>query len=89
MAGCLAGLAQVAGAAGDAEGAARLFGAAEALRQAIGAPIHPPESALYESCIEAVRCRLGRQAFEAAWAEGRALSLEQAVAFALEELPDG
>jgi predicted ATPase/class 3 adenylate cyclase/Tfp pilus assembly protein PilF len=89
VAGCLAGLAQVAAAAGDAERAARLFGAAEALRQAIGAPIHPAESALYEGSIEVIRSRLGRQAFEAAWAEGRAMPPEEAMAMALEEEAGG
>jgi hypothetical protein len=76
----LEGFAHVAGAEGDAERAARLFGAAEALREALGAPLPPVERAHYDRSVAATRAALGEEAFAAAWAEGRALSLEQAIA---------
>ena len=64
--------------------AARLLGAAEAIRQAIGAPIHPNRREEYEQLLAEVRAALGQAGFADAWAEGRTLTLEQAVALALE-----
>jgi hypothetical protein len=78
----------VALAAGDAERAARLFGAAEVLRQAIGAPIHPAESAVYDGSIQATRARLDERVFHADWEAGRAMSLEQAISYALQDGSD-
>ena len=69
------------------ERAARLCGAAAALRVAIGAPLHPTERADYERTVAALRVALGDAAYEAAWAQGQALTLEQAIALALEEPP--
>ena len=42
-----------------------------------------------EQAQEAVRSHLGEEALLAAWAEGRAMTLEQAVAYALDEQPSG
>jgi tetratricopeptide (TPR) repeat protein len=81
---CLAGLAGVAGAAGQPERAARLFGAAEALLEAVDAHVLPADRADYERGVAAVRAALSAEAFAAAWAEGRALPLELAIALALE-----
>jgi hypothetical protein len=78
----------VAGAEGDAERAARLFGAAEALREALGAPLPPVERAHYDRSIATVRAALGEKAFAAAWTAGRAMPLEAAVARATEEESD-
>ena len=64
--------------------AARLLGAAEALRRAIGAPLTPADRSEYDARVAAARAQLGDGAFAAVWAEGRAMSLEQAVACALE-----
>jgi hypothetical protein len=85
----LGGLAVAVAAHGQPERAARLFGAAEGLREGIGAPLPRADRAKQDRSITAVRAALGEEAFAAAWAGGRAMSLEQAVAFALEELPDG
>jgi tetratricopeptide (TPR) repeat protein len=82
---CLEGLATVAGALDQPERAARLFGTADALRAALGAPLPPRERARREQAVAALRDALGEAAFAAAWAEGRALSLEDAVALALED----
>ncbi len=79
---CLEALASAAG--GMAE-AGRLFGAAAALRDAIGIPIPSSRRADYEADVAAVRAVLDDDAFAAAWAEGRAMTPEQAVAYALGE----
>jgi predicted ATPase/class 3 adenylate cyclase len=81
----LEGVAKLAGASAEAERTARLFGAAETLRDAIGGPLTHLEQAGYDRSVAAVRTALGEAAFAAAWAERRALSLEQAIGFALEE----
>jgi DNA-binding CsgD family transcriptional regulator len=60
--------------------AARLWGAAEALREAVAMPLPPVELASYERAVAATRTQLGEQAFGQAWAEGRALTPEQAFA---------
>jgi non-specific serine/threonine protein kinase len=60
--------------------AARLFGAAEALREMIGAPVPPVERADYERGVAAVRARLDEAAFAAAWAEGRETTLKDIIA---------
>ncbi len=82
---CVEGLAGVQGAQKQPERAARLFGAAEAVREAIGAPLRPNERDRYDGAVAALRAALGKDAFEAAWAAGRAMTVEEAVAYALEE----
>jgi non-specific serine/threonine protein kinase len=68
-----------------ADVAARLLSAAAALRDAIGSPL-PPESLLSsEHQLDSPRAALGTAGFEAAWNTGRAMSWEQAVAYALGE----
>jgi predicted ATPase/DNA-binding SARP family transcriptional activator len=62
--------------------AARLWGSAEALRHTIGAPLAPAERLFYEPRIAAVRARVNETTFLAAWAEGQAMPLEQAIACA-------
>jgi predicted ATPase/DNA-binding CsgD family transcriptional regulator len=60
--------------------AAQLWGAAEALREQIGAPLPPVYRVNYEQAVTAARLALGEQVFAIAWAEGRSLSHEQALA---------
>ena len=83
----LRGLALVAAATRQHARAARLWGAEEALREAIGAP-PPRHTARAQEAIAAVRRRLGEEGFATAWAAGRALSLADAVAEALQTSPD-
>jgi len=68
--------------------AARIWGATAALREE--AAIHCPvgEIARHERELTAARVRVDAAAWDRAWAEGRAMPLEQAVAYALEEEPD-
>jgi predicted ATPase/DNA-binding CsgD family transcriptional regulator len=73
-------LAEVVAAQGEGTWAARLWGAAEVLREAIGAPLIPVFRPGYERAVAAVRTRLGGHEFAAAWAEGRAMTPEQALA---------
>jgi predicted ATPase/class 3 adenylate cyclase len=84
MAQSLERFAGLAVAQGRPERAARLFGAAEALRIALGAPLPPGERADYERDVAAARAQLDEATLAAAWAEGRAMSLEQSIAEALE-----
>jgi tetratricopeptide (TPR) repeat protein len=64
--------------------AARLLGAAEAIRSAIGAPIQPRARRNHEQLVAEVRSALGEADFAAAWQEGCALTLDQAAALALQ-----
>jgi predicted ATPase/class 3 adenylate cyclase/Tfp pilus assembly protein PilF len=65
--------------------AARLFGAAEALGEAIGNTLAPAAQQEYDRSVAGARTALGEQSFVMAWAEGRAMPLEQAIAYALED----
>ena len=68
--------------------AARLFGAAEAWWLACGAVRNAPEQQAYEHDVAGVRAQLEGSAFSAAWAEGRAMTLDQILAYALEGVAD-
>ena len=83
MAFTLEGRAGLAAAWGDIRSTARLFGAAEALREAINRP-QPP----YERDLEATLVDMDSPMWQAAWLEGRALPIEYVIAGVLEELPD-
>jgi tetratricopeptide (TPR) repeat protein len=76
----LEGLARVAAQQSEPEQAARLWGAAEALRKTIEAPMPPVERTAYERAVEEARRHAHEEAFASAWAEGYALPLEQVLA---------
>jgi hypothetical protein len=78
------GLARVTAARRQPQRAARLFRAAEELREASGHPLPPVMRAEYERNVAAARAQLGEEAFAAAWAAGRAMTVEQAIAYALD-----
>jgi predicted ATPase/DNA-binding SARP family transcriptional activator len=80
----LEGFAVLASTQEQPEQAARLWGAAEALREEIGVPLPPNEHEEYDRQVSQVRAALGAKAFAAAWMEGRAMSWEQAAEYALE-----
>jgi hypothetical protein len=63
--------------------AARLLAAAEALRDSLRLSLRPYERADLESAMTFARTHLDEEAFAAAWAEGHAMTLEQAVAYAI------
>ena len=78
---CVAGLASVV-ARSDTRRAAYLFGAVEAQFEAIGANMWPADRIEYKDNVAAVRAVLGQAKFASAWAEGRAMTLEEAVELA-------
>jgi hypothetical protein len=83
----LEGLAVVAGMEGDAEHSVQLLGAAERLLEEAGASVYnyyKPDRPLYARTTANVRSRLGEEGFEEAWAEGRTMTFEQAVEYALD-----
>jgi predicted ATPase/class 3 adenylate cyclase len=84
---CLEGLAAVALARDDPGRAAQLLGAVEALVQLFGGTLHWGARSQYEEDCETARTRLGETAYLAAQAEGRAMSLDEAVEFALRSAP--
>jgi predicted ATPase/class 3 adenylate cyclase len=83
--GGLEGFACVAGARGEAERAARLWGAAQTLHETKGILRDPDFLAEADARISAVRSGMGEEAWEEAWRKGRAMTLEEAVSYALEE----
>jgi hypothetical protein len=68
---------------GQPERAAQLFGAAAALREAIGESLPPAEQARNDQAGAALRVALGDAVFAAAWEAGRTMPLEQAIAEAI------
>jgi predicted ATPase/transcriptional regulator with XRE-family HTH domain len=85
---CLEGLAAVA-AGSDPVRAARLLGATAAERRALGTPPPPIRRPDLAAAEHAARATLGPEAYAAARATGEALTLEQAVAEALQEVRPG
>jgi tetratricopeptide (TPR) repeat protein len=86
---CLDALAGVASSEGQPERAAHLYGAGQALRWGTYHRALRPRWPMgarvdYERDVAAVRSRLSESAFAGAWSEGKAMTLEQAVAYALE-----
>jgi non-specific serine/threonine protein kinase len=77
------GIAYALAAEGRPHPAARLLGAASALRAKLHDPIRPRHRAEYDQMDAALRTTLGGEAFEAAWAEGAALSFDEAIAASL------
>jgi tetratricopeptide (TPR) repeat protein len=67
----------------DVQRAARIWGAAEVLREQVGIFLAGADRTRYERSIEHARVWLRPEVWAAAWVEGRALSLEQAIAEAL------
>ena len=80
----LEGMAGVAAARENAERTTRLWGAAQAIREEIGVPVLDAELPLHEPYRAFARSRLDGAAFEAAFEEGRNMTPEQAIAYALQ-----
>jgi hypothetical protein len=69
---------------GEYECAARILGAEEAGCERVGLPFYEgAESVLRQETIDLIRSRLDASLFEEAWAHGRALELDEALAYAL------
>jgi predicted ATPase/class 3 adenylate cyclase/Tfp pilus assembly protein PilF len=82
---CLVGHAGVAGTQGQPARAATLCGATAALLEAIGAHMEPAERAVFDLTIDVARTELEQEAFAMAWATGRTMLLDQAIAYALSD----
>jgi tetratricopeptide (TPR) repeat protein len=80
----LEGFACLAGAQGDAVRAAQLRGAAEALHEATGYPRDPTSYAEMEPYLASGRSKIHEAEWAKAWEEGRTMTLEEAVSYALE-----
>jgi DNA-binding CsgD family transcriptional regulator len=78
----LEALSAVAVAVGSHTEAARLYAAAASLRIATGYVRFPSEREAYEANLTIAREGLGTEAFEAAWSEGTAMSMDEAIAYA-------
>ncbi|GHO56409.1 LuxR C-terminal-related transcriptional regulator [Ktedonobacter robiniae] len=81
----LALLAGAVGTLGQPQQAARLLGASERTLERLGAFHQPNDKREIDGIIAAVRAQLDEETFQATWAQGRELTLEQAVAQALDE----
>jgi tetratricopeptide (TPR) repeat protein len=71
---------------GEGGRSAVLLGAAEALLEEVGARVYNyyiPDRSLHERTAASVRSLLGQDGFQQTWSEGRAMSFDQAVAYAL------
>jgi len=80
-------LAGAAGAQGRFVRAARLGGAADTLRRSLGIPMTEVDRRRWEGWLATPRRELGDEAFSSAWAEGGAMTSEQAIGYALETPP--
>ena len=85
---CLEGFAGLAGARAQGARSARLYGATEALRDAVGAPLSPVDRPDHDHKVAAARAQLDEASWKEAWAEGKAMSLKEAVEYALGEGDD-
>jgi tetratricopeptide (TPR) repeat protein len=77
----VAGLAGIAGLTGQPERAARVFAAAQAALDAFGIVLDVVDRSDLDRDIQTVRSQMNETSFSNAWAEGRTLTMEQAIAF--------
>ncbi|MDQ3915964.1 MAG: DUF4062 domain-containing protein [Actinomycetota bacterium] len=73
----------VAAYAGRPDEATRLYGAADKLREDLNAPLPAGEKVAYDRYVGAAREALGDETFAARWAQGRSMSPDEAVDYAL------
>jgi tetratricopeptide (TPR) repeat protein len=81
----LEGMARLEWAEGRADRAARLLGAAAELRESIGIPLSPKDCPEHDRQTAEVRQALGEEGFASAWTDGQAMTLDQAVEYALSD----
>jgi predicted ATPase/DNA-binding SARP family transcriptional activator len=86
---CLQGLACAAGSEGEPSRAAKLFGAAQALRETMGISRTLAENASEEPYLVRARSRLDEASWETAFAKGKAMTTQRAVEYALNEEETG
>jgi hypothetical protein len=76
-------LAGVAAAQEQIARAVQLWGIATALRETIGAPLWPVDRPDYQHCVAVARTQIDISSFVTMWAAGKAMPLDQAIAYAL------
>jgi tetratricopeptide (TPR) repeat protein len=81
---CLAGFAAIGLAQGKYERAAQIMATVETQLTLIGIRLLPVDKMEYERNLAILRAKLDEKTLTKFWAKGKGLSLEQAVAFALE-----
>jgi predicted ATPase/tetratricopeptide (TPR) repeat protein/DNA-binding XRE family transcriptional regulator len=79
----LEGLAGVAAGQGDAQQAARLYGAADAIRASCGTPVRPSHQDIYDRGVAAAKTVLGEEEFARVYQQGRSIPAEQIITDAL------
>jgi len=83
---CLSAFAGIAVVRGKFELAAYLFGAVESFLRALGIRLLQTDEMEYDRNVANLRAQLDEATLEKAWAEGHAMTLEQAVEYALNEI---
>ncbi len=83
---CVSALAATIAARGENVQALELFGAVDSSLNIMNSLLFSPDQVEYQRNLAAVRAQLDEATFNAAWARGQAMTLEQAVEFALEKL---
>ena len=83
---CLEGFAKIALQIGNPGRGAHLLGAAAALRETIGAPLIQKEQDELDQDANLIRSQLGEKKFGSAYAAGVAMTVDQAVGFALQDV---
>jgi len=84
VAACLEGLAYLASDGDSSERVARLLAAAGGVRDLVGAPLPPVDRPDHDRAVGKARAALGDEAFAAAWTAGQTLTLDAAIAEALD-----
>jgi len=69
----------------EGERAVKLMSAAEALRDASNSPRTPQERIEYDNELASLRAGIDEKAFTSLWAEGRSMTMEQAIEYAMKE----
>ena len=77
-------LAHALAAKGEAESAARFLSSSECLRRQIGSNSTPTVAKTNEETLASIRGQLDDQALAEAWEQGQALTIDEAVALALD-----
>jgi tetratricopeptide (TPR) repeat protein len=72
-----------------AKRAARLLGASEAIFESMSVSLQPADKVEIDGYVVTARQQLTKEVFEACWAEGRQMSFEQAIAYAVEADAEG
>jgi ATP/maltotriose-dependent transcriptional regulator MalT len=88
IAACLVGLSGVAIQVGNMEKGTRLLGAVERLLHSLDDVLDREDRIRNEEGIERARSQFGKVLFKQFWHQGQAMSMEQAIAYALESIPE-